>query len=137
MTKRGLWSARPGQIKDIFDLYTDVTLVTMERTVAYFGEHKSILGTDLQQCPGLKNLRHPQFHPACRGIQYLTLDRYKGSMEHQYRNRLVPRTSVCATTFLEIQSIPLTRFAPSRTSSCAAFQVPIVQDAPSLPIQGS
>jgi|SRR4249920_722326 hypothetical protein len=99
------WSPRPGQLKDIFDLHTDVTPVVMERTVAYFGEHKSVLGADLQQRPGLKNMRHSQFHPACRGIQYPTLNRYKGSMEHQYRNRLVTRTSVCAATFLETQPI--------------------------------
>jgi hypothetical protein len=34
--------------KDIFDFCTHVILVGMERTIAYFGQDKSVLGADLQ-----------------------------------------------------------------------------------------
>ena len=62
------------EIKNGCDLDADRELVGMRQAVAYFGEYKPFLGSNLYDGSGFQGLRHQQFHSVLRGIQKLPLD---------------------------------------------------------------
>ena len=109
------------EIKNGCDLDPDCELVGMRHAVAYFGEYKPFLGSNLYDGSGFQGLRHQQFHSVLRGIQKVPLDLDHCRTKHPDRKRFV----LWKTTIIKVQALSFhsTGLAPRITCHSSGTEV--------------